>query len=46
LGVESLEPALTECLQQGLLVKNQQQISCSEKGWDFLDVVLEKFIVL
>ena len=46
LGVESLEPALTQCLQQGLLVKNQQQISCSEKGWDFLDVVLEKFIVL
>lgn len=39
-----LEPALTNCFEQGLLVKREQQIFCSEKGWDFLDEILEKFI--
>lgn len=41
---DTLQPALTRCLQRGLLVEQQQQISCSEKGWDFLDLILEKFI--
>jgi len=44
LSVDSLQPALTQCLQQGLLLQNTQQIRCSEKGWDFLDEILEKFI--
>ena len=41
---ERLEPALTHCFEQGLLIKQEQQIICSEKGWDFLDEILEKFI--
>lgn len=44
LGIDSLEPALTQCLEQQLLIERQQRIFCSDKGWDFLDVVLEKFI--
>ncbi|QPK62449.1 radical SAM family heme chaperone HemW [Methylomonas sp. LL1] len=44
LAPETLEPALTECLNQGLLIKHQQQVFCSEQGWDFLDEILEKFI--
>ncbi|MGZ4998768.1 MAG: radical SAM family heme chaperone HemW [Methylomonas sp.] len=44
LNPHSLEPALTQCLEQGLLLKRQERIFCSDKGWDFLDVVLEKFI--
>ncbi|MCQ8104062.1 radical SAM family heme chaperone HemW [Methylomonas sp. SURF-2] len=41
---ESLQPALQHCLEQGLLVEQQRQIFCSERGWDFLDDILEKFI--
>ena len=44
LGLDSLEPALTQCLEQKLLLRQQQRIYCSEKGWDFLDDILEKFI--
>lgn len=44
LTADSLEPALSQCLEQGLLLKRQQRIFCSAKGWDFLDVILEKFI--
>ncbi len=40
----SLEPALTACIEQGLLLKQDEQVCCSESGWDFLDEVLEKFI--
>ena len=39
-----LEPALSRCMAQGLLIKREQRIGCSDKGWDFLDEVLEKFI--
>ena len=39
-----LEPALTDCITQGLLTRCDQSICCSEKGWDFLDEILEKFI--
>ena len=41
---DSLEPALAECLRQNLLLEQHGQIFCSAKGWDFLDVILEKFI--
>ncbi len=44
LSLDSLEPMLTQCLEQGLLLKQQERIFCSDKGWDFLDVILEKFI--
>lgn len=40
----SLEPALTHCIQQGLLIRQENQVLCSEKGWNFLDEILEKFI--
>ncbi|WP_347988009.1 radical SAM family heme chaperone HemW [Methylomonas sp. AM2-LC] len=40
---KSLEPTLTQCLKQSLLVEHQQRFRCSAKGWDFLDVILEKF---
>jgi len=44
LDISSLQPALAECLTEGLLIKQSDQILCSEKGWDFLDHILEKFI--
>lgn len=44
LAAESLKPALGQCLQQGLLLEEQQQYFCSEKGWHFLDSILEKFL--
>lgn len=44
LSGQTLEPALTHCLQQGLLVEYKQHYYCSEKGWHFLDSILEKFL--
>ena len=44
LNGDSLQPALSQCLDQGLLIQQQQQICCSERGWNFLDDILEKFI--
>ncbi|MBE0469444.1 MAG: radical SAM family heme chaperone HemW [Methyloprofundus sp.] len=44
LSALTLEPALTHCLQQGLLVAHKQHYFCSEKGWYFLDSILEKFL--
>jgi len=44
LSPQTLEPALTNCLQQGLLVEHKQHYYCSEKGWHFLDSILEKFL--
>ncbi|MDD2759857.1 MAG: radical SAM family heme chaperone HemW [Methylomonas sp.] len=41
---EALEPALSSCIAVGLLIREDQRIYCSEKGWDFLDEILEKFI--
>lgn len=40
----SLQPALGACLAEGLLFETQGRIVCSERGWDFLDHILEKFI--
>ncbi|MCK9606934.1 MAG: radical SAM family heme chaperone HemW [Methylomonas sp.] len=40
----NLQPALQQCIEQGLLIRQQQQVFCSESGWDFLDEILEKFI--
>ena len=44
LSLQSLQPALTHCVQQGLLVEQQQHYVCSEKGWYFLDSILENFL--
>jgi len=44
LPVHYLEPALTACISAGLLIKQKQQIYCSENGWNFLDEILEKFV--
>ena len=44
LSLRSLQPALTHCVQQGLLVEQQQHYVCSEKGWHFLDSILENFL--
>ena len=44
LKIDSLQPALSECLHQGLLVQKNEQLFCSDKGWNFLDHILEKFM--
>lgn len=44
LNATTLEPALTNCVEQGWLIKQRQQFFCSSKGWDFLDLVLEQFM--
>ncbi|WP_428356778.1 radical SAM family heme chaperone HemW [Methyloprofundus sp.] len=44
LAIQSLQPALSLCVQQGLLLEQQQHYQCSEKGWLFLDSILEHFL--
>ena len=44
LAMATLEPALSDCLQQGLLIHQDGRYYCSEHGWNFMDNVLEKFI--
>jgi putative oxygen-independent coproporphyrinogen III oxidase len=44
LAVETLEPALSACLKQNLLIHKNNHYYCSEEGWNFLDNILEKFI--
>jgi oxygen-independent coproporphyrinogen-3 oxidase len=44
LTLDTLEPALSSCIRHGLLVQQGLQICCSDRGWDFLDDILEKFI--
>lgn len=41
---ESLEPAMSSLLKEDLLVHKADKIYCSEKGWHFLDLILEKFM--
>ncbi|MEQ1620131.1 MAG: radical SAM family heme chaperone HemW [Methylococcales bacterium] len=45
-GLESssIEPALANCVKQGLLIQLDNHYYCSEQGWNFLDDVLQKFI--
>lgn len=40
----TLEPALSNCVRQGLLIRQDNHYYCSEQGWNFLDNILEKFI--
>jgi len=44
LSPANLEPALSQCIAQGLLIKQKTRVFCSENGWDFLDEILEKFV--
>lgn len=45
LSLETLEPALSECVGDGLLVYANGCYRCSDRGWRFLDSVLEKFLI-
>jgi len=44
LSIDRLEPALSACLQQKLLMRENNRYYCSEQGWNFLDSILEKFV--
>ncbi len=44
LAIATLEPALSACVKQNLLIKQHNHYYCSEQGWNFLDTILEKFI--
>lgn len=44
LPLASLEPALSELIEQGLIIKKQHHYQCSEQGWNYLDDILEYFI--
>jgi putative oxygen-independent coproporphyrinogen III oxidase len=40
----TLEPALSDCQKQGLITLENSYYACTDKGWNFLDSVLGKFI--
>ena len=44
LPASTLEPALTGCVQQDLLMTQGDRVFCSEQGWSFLDEALERFM--
>lgn len=44
LSADTLEPMLSDAVTEKLLVKNGSHYRCTEKGWNFLDKLLEKFI--
>lgn len=44
LSGQSLEPALSRCVKQGLLIEQDQHYHCSEQGWNFLDDLLGQFV--
>lgn len=44
LDVKTLEPALTKCVQAGLILQENEEFRCSETGWNFLDRVLQEFV--
>jgi oxygen-independent coproporphyrinogen-3 oxidase len=44
LAMATLEPALSACLKQELIIYRDNHYYCSERGWNFLDTILEKFI--
>ncbi len=44
LASSTIEPMLSELVDEGLLTKQGIFYSCSEKGWDFLDEILKRFI--
>jgi oxygen-independent coproporphyrinogen-3 oxidase len=44
LAITALEPALSACLKQELIIYQDNHYYCSEQGWNFMDNVLEKFM--
>ncbi len=44
LNMDSLEPALSNGLKEGLLIYDNNHYYCSKQGWNFMDNILEKFI--
>jgi oxygen-independent coproporphyrinogen-3 oxidase len=44
LAPATLEPALSACVQQNLLIRQNDHYYCSEQGWNFLDNILENFL--
>jgi len=44
LNMDTLEPALSNGLKEGLLIYDNNHYYCSEQGWNFMDNLLEKFI--
>ena len=44
LTMSTLEPGLSACIKEGLLIKQDNHYYCSEQGWNFMDNVLEKFM--
>jgi len=44
LDISTLQVGLSGCLKQGLLIQKNEHYLCSDKGWDFLDHILEKFM--
>ena len=39
----AIEAGLSQCVEEGLLERRGRQVRCTDKGWNFLDNVLEKF---
>ncbi len=44
LSVDTLEPALSDCINKALMFKSNQKIGCTEQGWRYLDTILEQFL--
>lgn len=44
LSIDTLEPALTHCITEELLIYRNNHYYCTEQGWNFMDNILEKFI--
>ena len=44
LPMNALEPTLSQCFEDALLEQGEGFIRCTDKGWNFLDNVLERFI--
>ena len=44
LNIGALKPALSDCLSRSLIELSANHYRCTEKGWDFLDTVLQSFM--
>ncbi len=44
LELSNLEPELTECVNENLLEQTKTHIRCTDKGRNFLDVILPRFV--
>lgn len=45
LAAATLEPALSHCVEKNLLERDGGHYTCTEQGWNFLDSLLENFIL-